>query len=443
MSNSTFRRFLVILLCAIVIFVALTFVNDTVGLVSIAALIFIAIIGGFYKFDYLHPATVYLVPWLMILIFSIVPISSYARPMESATYELLLATMFAWLLSCVSAPAGASSAAERLDAPPDTTFPIGAAPAASFVLTSSVIFLFTFAAFNVMVAGYVPLLSLLTTGESRYMEFGIPSIYGAYLAYANALGCVAFYLYLRTGRRKHLALFGSILVMHLVFITRQNLITLLVEAFVIRCMARGRVSKPVMVVSLALALGGFAFLGSLRSGDIKEIIGVQQQYTWIPGGLIWLYAYSYFNALNIDNMIVLSGAPFFDGFMWESLLPTRFRPDNTHETFVELASMGISSYIYPIYMDIGKGVIFFAGAMGFFTAAAYRRALEHRRFVDIATYSCLFFCALLSFFTDFWLYLPVIFQVVFFRIFHTLLFKIPATSRHSIVDRSGGVPSSR
>jgi hypothetical protein len=38
--------------------------------------------------------------------------------------------------------------------------------------------------------------------------------------------------------------------------------------------------------------------------------------------------------------------------------------------------------------------------------------------------------------------LPVIFQLVFFRIFHILLFKASAPSRHGNLDRLGRVPTS-
>ena len=209
--------------------------------------------------------------------------------------------------------------------------------------------------------------------------------------------------------------------MHIALVTRQNLITLIVEAFVIRSLAVKRLSRTTAVWCVAAAVTAFSLLGSIRSGDVKEIFGVQENYMWVPAGVIWVYAYSYFNALNIDNMITLSGAPFFDGFMLQTLLPSVVRPESRHETFVEVAAAAASSYIYPVYMDIGKGVVVWTGILGLITAGAYRRALQRRRFIDVANYSCLFFCALLSFFTDFWLYLPVIFQLFFFRVFHALL----------------------
>jgi oligosaccharide repeat unit polymerase len=378
-----------------------------------------------YKFDYLHPAVAYLFPWLLILIFSIIPISSHARPINDATYALFLANIFAWMFGCVASPSG--SAASRTLSTFRTQLESLAEFRDTFAPTVAVgfIILYAFAVVNVLLAGYVPLLSLISTGDSRYWEFGIPSVYGAFLAYANALGCVAFYIHLRTGRRVYLILFLSVLAMHFAFVTRQNMATLLMEAFVIRSITVKQFSRFTMLWSVALALITFSALGSIRSGDIKAIIEVQPQFDWIPTSLIWVYAYSYFNALNIDNMLASSGAPFFDGYMWQTLLPTIFRPDVDHGTFLEISSMNVSSYIFPVYIDIGKGVVLWTLMLGFLTAYTYRRAITLRRFIDISTYSCLVFCAFLSFFTDFWLYLPVIFQLFFFWVFHYLLFRPP------------------
>jgi oligosaccharide repeat unit polymerase len=188
-----------------------------------------------------------------------------------------------------------------------------------------------------------------------------------------------------------------------------------------------RTSRVAIVGIVVLGLLGFSLFGELRSGDIKEVIGVEPEYMWVPTSLIWMYAYSYFNVLNLNNMIVQSGAPLFNGVMWQSLLPSVLRGDPDPGTYLEISTMTVSSYIYPVYMDIGGvGVVIVTALFGYVTTLVYRRALQRRRFVDIATYACLFYCALMSFFSNFWLYLPVIFQLFFFRVFHALLF-IPST----------------
>ncbi|MDP8984383.1 MAG: oligosaccharide repeat unit polymerase [Pseudomonadota bacterium] len=430
MHRSTLIRLLYTGLGAVaVLAAAISEVNST-GLIIVACSVCLLICAAFYKFDYLHPVLAYLLPWLMILVFSIVPISAHARPMEPATYNVLLITMFAWMAGCVispAAPAARGSLSSNIRG-----LPLLSEFRASFGLTVGIAFvvLYVFAAINILLAGYIPLLSLITTGNSRYDEFGVPSVYGAFLAYANALGCIAFYIYLRSGRRTYLSLFVSVLLMHLAFVTRQNIATLLIEAFVIRSISVKRFSRFTMIWSIAISLLAFAALGALRSGDIKQIIAVEPQFDWIPSSLIWVYAYSYFNALNIDNMIATSGAPFFDGYMWQSLIPTAFRPDLDHGTYLEIANMTVSSYILPVYIDIGKGVALWTMAVGYVTTFAYQRAFQRSRFVDLATYGCLYFCALFSFFSNCWLYLPVIFQLVFFWIFHVLLFVPQSRATH-------------
>jgi oligosaccharide repeat unit polymerase len=423
------------LLGAVVVLVAGRLTHNSAIFVVVSSSVCVFLCIHLYKLDYLHPVVAYLFPWLLILIFSIIPISSHARPIDDATYALLLANIFAWMFGCVAMPTGSVAGQ------PQSTLRNQPGSSAGFrdtfgpTVAVGFIILYAFAAVNVFLAGFVPLLSLISTGDSHYWDFGIPSVYGAFLAYANALGCVAFYIYLRTGRRAYLVLFLSVLAMHFAFVTRQNMVTLLMEAFVIRSITAKQFSRFTMLWSVALALIGFSALGTLRSGDIKAIIDVQPQFDWIPTSLIWVYAYSYFNALNIDNMIASSGAPFFDGYMWQTLLPSIFRPDVDHGTFLEISSMNVSSYVYPVYIDIGKGVVLWTLILGFLTASAYRRAITLRRFIDISTYSCLVFCAFLSFFTDFWLYLPVIFQLFFFWIFHFLLFR-PSLPQFELTDRA-------
>jgi oligosaccharide repeat unit polymerase len=428
-SESGFHRHLLVAGAALALLVGVIILRDASELLVLGCAAGVFLVVFAYKLDYLHPAVIFLVPWLTILFFSTVPISRYAHGLELSTARLLLAAMAAWMLS-TSGVAAASVVGRELSGRAMSERPqfevidgFGTA-----VLMAFAIF-YALCGLNVALAGYVPLVSLLTTGDSGYDTFGIPSVYGAFLAYANALGCLAFYAYLCGRRRIYLWLFLSVLAVHFVFVTRQNLITLLAEAFVIRSLTTGRASRKTIILIAVLGLLGFSALGALRGADIAQTIGVVPEFTWVPVSLIWLYAYSYFNVLNLNNMVVESGAPFFDGTMWQTLLPTVLRPDADHGSYLEISAMTVSSYIYPVYMDVGPaGVAIYTVLFGLATTVVYRRALRRRRFIDIATYACLFMCALLSFFSNFWLYLPVIFQLFFFWIFHIVLFA-PAAGR--------------
>lgn len=397
--------------------------RDAHSLIFLGCFVGLFMLVAAYKLDYLHPAVAYFLPWLTILFFSTVPISEHARALNFSTSAFLLATVFVWLLSTLLAPVApwllkGSDKRSAAREPPELRPGLGSLVVGGFAIAYGI------AALNVAFSGYVPLISLLTTGDSRYLDFGIPTVYGAFLAYSNALACLAFYLYLRSRQRLYLLLFLSIVCVHFVFITRQNLITLLVEAFVVRCLTVGRVSRSTITILVVLGLSAFSAIGELRSGDIKEIVRVDQNYMWVPTSAIWLYAYSYFSVLNLENMMLFSGAPFHDGYMWNRLLPSIFRAEVDHGDFLEIASMNVSSYVYPIYMDVGSvGVLFWTALLGSVTAFFYYRALRERQFFHIGAYACLFFCALMSFFIDFWFYLPVIFQIFFFWLFNRIFFR--------------------
>jgi oligosaccharide repeat unit polymerase len=419
-ADTAVFRLLVILMAAVAVLAGIVWSDsgDRVTLFGCAAGLVILTV---YRFDYLHPSVVFLAPWLTILFFSTIPISEYARSLDISTCRFLLITVFVWLAATVAAPVMPSRRADL--APPRGT---GGYPPTGLKkgVTVGFIVLYLFAALNVAFAGYIPLVSLLTTGDSRYFEFGVPSVYGAFLAYANAVACLAAYAYMRERRRVYVVLFLSVLCIHILFMTRLSAVILLAEGFVIRSLTVRRISRLSILAFMSLGLIAFSALGELRSGDIGATIRVTPGFTWMPTSLLWLYAYSYFNVLNLDNMLTFSGAPYYDGSMWQNLLPTVLRPNVDHGVFVEIEALNVSSYIFPTYMDAGiVGVIGFTAFWGLATSYVYGRALRAERFFDVATYACLFCCALLSFFANEWVTLPVIFQIIFFRIFHFALFK--------------------
>lgn len=424
-------RFLLLVAGAVVVFLGGMWLDDARALIYFGCAAGVVLLVVVYKFDYLHPAVAYVLPWLTVLLFSTIPISTLSRELQYSTCLFLLTAVLVWLLSTVAAPVFSEKRTGKISGiaageEPEMIFGFKKGAFVAFAV------LYLFAAFNVAYAGYVPLFSLLRggTGDNGYATFGIPSVYGAFLAYANAVGCLGFYAYLRTHSRTYLWLFVSVIAMHLLLVNRQNVITLSVEAFVIRSLMVRRLSKAKILVFIAVGLSALGALGELRSGDIRTTIGVDAAYSWVPLGAVWLYAYSYFNVLNLENTMVLSDAPYYDGSMWQNLLPTILRPAQEHASYLELQAMNVSSYIYPIYTDVGRaGVLLWTGIWGLITTYVYRRALAHRRFVHVTTYACLFFCALLSFFVAFWFYLPVIFQIAFFWLFEILLFKRPATKR--------------
>ena len=379
----------------------------------------LAVLLVIYQLDYLHPTVAFVLPWLGIIGFSMIPISRNARQLAPETYGLVLGVILVWMVFTVGAPIRRFTAADERLAAVQSSPLIRNLP----LLTVGFGLLYLLALLNIAVSGYIPILELALTGDSLYAEFGIPSVYGFFFAYANALGCLAFYVYLRKKERKALLYFLSVILIHLLFVTRQHLLTLLIEAFIIRCFTTHSISRLRLLLFAAIGLIALNFLGELRSGDIRETIHIADEYQWIPGAAAWLYAYSYFNVLNLENTMAKSDAPYFDGTSLQTILPSVLRPEFSHSAVFEIPALNILSYIYPIYLDIGIfGVMGFTAFIAWVTARSYRRGLSQHRFGSISAYSMFYYSAIMSFFTAFWLYLPVVFQLVFFWIFEQVFF---------------------
>jgi hypothetical protein len=145
---------------------------------------------------------------------------------------------------------------------------------------------------------------------------------------------------------------------------------------------------------------------------------------WIPTAGIWLYAYFYFNLLNLDNAIN-AGPPFYDFRSFSQLVPSFLRPaiEDGGASTLEVSQFTVGSFISPIYRDVGMVGLCLLFAVFCFGLEAYRRRIKGQlSYVAITSYSVLYFCFMFSFFENFFFYLPVIFQLFFLFILRKYLF---------------------
>jgi len=389
-------------------------VDLDVHLVTRVSLVIVGLLFIVYRFDLTNGWMAFTMPWFLILIFGTLGISEYSRDVSPRTITVVvsLIAIAAAFIPPVHLPvAQADSAAAGA----------GAIPARFRVL---VIVLLSLAALNAAAAGYVPLIHLLLTGDSGYMGFGIKGVYGFFNAFSNALGITAFYLWITDRKPMYRNVFFLVLGIFLLFMTRQNIISLLVESFVVYNLIRKRVARTRIVVMVAIMLFLFGVLGDLRVGkDIAELAKITDEYKWVPTAGIWMYSYFYFNLLNLDNA-VNAGPPYFDFSSFAQVIPSFLRPASDHaEDLLEISSFTVGSFVTPLYRDlgiIGLWLLFFLFCQGL---EAYRKRIRgDRNFVAITSYSVMYFCFMFSFFDNFFFYLPVIFQLFFLYVFKKYLF---------------------
>lgn len=374
------------------------------------ALVLLYIVAG-RRLDYLDPIVGYVCPWLLILFFSVTKLSRFAIPIHRPTYSVVLLS-----IACAVLVGGRirqpKILVERKWLPPKrarwstTTF-----------FRAIDLFFAAFTIFNIVEAGYIPLIRGIATGDTGYLTFGIHGVFGFYLAMANALAIIYLIVYLRTGNRRYLYRYLGILLVFVLFVTRQNVISTAVESLIAYSLVRRRV--PLIRIAIGLAISGvlFSIFGTFRSGSIRQVAGITDDR--VPDSVAWIYSYSYFNIANVDNLITRSNAPYYDGSSFSQLLPSFLRSESGTETPYQLLSnFNMSSYMLPVYDDIGQaGVLALTSIAIYLTSKRYVRIYRPSSVSQVGTYCVLYFCALFSFFFNYWFFLPVIFQLVFFYYF--------------------------
>jgi oligosaccharide repeat unit polymerase len=380
------------------------------------------------RLDYMNPIWAFCIPWLLVCFFATSEISKFSRPIANSTafymvFGLSLALMLAtlkWPERRRSRTAGTVVSLARLE----------------MVLQYATLIYVGITVLEIAVSGYVPLLQGLSGGQFDYLDFGIRSVHGL----ANALACAIFtssvYGFTISRRRSFLVAAAIVIFCFILLFTRQNLVTLAVQGSVLFFLYRGRIRVWKLSLGLIVALSLFSVAGQLRSGDITDLAGIKPQYQWIPTPFIWLFAYSYFNVLNFDNTLNQLGAPYFDGSSLSSIIPSQLRPTTVSNKVLEVSNFNVTGYYTSVAADGGavETIVLLAFFLSM-AAMAYKSAERSFGYLAACSYSVLYFCSLFSFFINFWLYLPIIFQIAFFWIFDKLVSR-PAT----LADRDEPVP---
>ena len=372
------------------------------------ALFCLAVLAGFlllpWVADYLSPQIAFSMPWIIILLLSGFSISEIHRPIGFLAHVAILASLVVYLF--VTGIVGTLDLNPVREMQHDREF--------SPVKVNTLLFiLFAIAAVNIIYSGYIPLINILSGAYADYLGFGIKSIYGFFNAFANVVGLSFFYLYLISKKRRYLFFYFSVIGVFLLLVSRQNIISLLVESFVVYSLMRARINVGKIILMFSILMVCFGALGSLRSGDIKVLAKVTPQYMWLPDSMVWGYSYSFFNVLNLDNLTNDPAVPYYNAQSLDPLMPSFLRTKREDDrSFLEDDKFTVASFISPIYKDGGLPfTLLLVAVVALVNGLIYRRCLSNPSMRSVLIYAVLYFCTLLSFFTNFWFYLPVIAQL--------------------------------
>jgi oligosaccharide repeat unit polymerase len=367
----------------------------------------------------LHPVCLYLLIWLLVMMLYLLRLSQmlvfdsnllFAALGSIVLPFLFVALMFqAWFLRNGQSIRKGNSQSE---------------PHYMNVLTVwrriGVLFIFWAGAslFEIVMSGGVPLLWLVTGDSKIYFDFGVPTLHGLLNSIILGVSLCSFVLYRAAKQKKFLVIPTICIGWSLVIISRQLLVSLLLEIAIVFIATRALRIKSIIMLAFYTLVGilVFGIVGDFRSGKeaFLEVAQPQNFPSWMPTGFLWLYTYITTPINNLLNTITLASPA--DTFYFKETLsqfcPTVlrnivFRNETLLGGVVFSPAFNTCTAFAQPYLDMGYyGVALYSAYVATLTHFFWYR----RKFSVLPIYAVLAQCMVFSTSINSFFYLPVISQ---------------------------------
>lgn len=300
---------------------------------------------------------------------------------------------------------------------------------------------------EVIVSGGMPIFWLLTGSPKSYVDYGIPTLHGFFNALLLFEGTLSFWL-ITTQRGSRLVkfIFVMCLLLPIAAITRQVVMSLLTQCFVVFMGARlgQRPIKFARIAGVVLsALLLFSLIGIVRtsSAAFRQQIAYTPGYEWVPVAFMWPYMYFTTPLNNFAYLTTLDLNPTLGYSSFSSLTPTVIREliwgEKTKAVLV-VETFNVTSYASPLYLDFGwAGVLLFTFTLMFCAVVVFRRLRRTNSLYYLLLLAILNHTIILSFFFNFLLTWGVVFQFVLIFLTKRHLIPMRASLRLTRIHRRG------
>lgn len=310
---------------------------------------------------------------------------------------------------------------------------------------------------EIVVSGGMPIFWLLTGSSKTYVDYGIPTLHGFFNAILLFEGTLCFWLITATRSSRLVKfIFVLCLLLPIAAITRQVVMSLLAQCFVIFVGARlrgRRIKYGRIILTIALILSLFSVIGIVRTSStaFRQQVAYAPGYEWVPVALMWPYMYFTTPLNNFAYITSLELKPTLGYSSLSSLTPTVIREliwGPKPEGNLVTATFNVTSYAAPIYLDFGwLGVMLFTFTLVFWAVWVFRRLIRTNSLYYLVLLAILNHIIILSFFFNFLLTWGVVFQFVLLALFKPWIVRTNAAGlyapppRTGLSDRRGLVPA--
>lgn len=279
-----------------------------------------------------------------------------------------------------------------------------------------------FSVIEVLYSGGIPLFWHIQDSGKTYFDYGIPSVHGLMNSVGLVIILLCFYDVLKEKKRvANLLVIGLLLAYYALLLTRQVIISAVVEMAVVAFLMRKRKWSVTKLAAILIAsILAFGLLGNIRTG-YEEFMYVAQMHSDIPKPLVgfyWVYMYLSMTIANLNELI--TGFTDYIGLSaFSGAIPSIFAPLLGLDTgfysadYLVTPAFNVSGFFVNAYLGFGVlGATVYSALYGSISAFASTRLANRNNELNVLIYAVVLQIISLSFFDDMLLYLPSSFQIV-------------------------------
>lgn len=277
-------------------------------------------------------------------------------------------------------------------------------------------------------SGGLPILWKITGSSKTYMNYGIPTLHG----FMNSIGLViimlSFYLYMYKKQkynikdRRLLLILLFVSIFSLCLITRQVIITAIIEIIIIYLYFKIKVPWKKIIIIVCVGVIAFGVIGNFRTGYDEFLDVAVMKNSNIPKSLIgiyWVYMYLTMTVSNVNNAVLLEINGYGITPIASVYIPTvisnlLFSNSNIQiPNYLVTKAFNVSGFFIDFYIGYGNlGVLIISAIYGLLGSYILKRVTKNKNEKNILYYAIYLQIVLLSFFYNHLLYLPSGFQFV-------------------------------
>ena len=266
----------------------------------------------------------------------------------------------------------------------------------------------------------VPLLWKLLGTKKTYMDFSFFKLHGIFMSLLLTVGFYSLF-------KKNCPYKWIYLLIPILLISRQYLISILIEGLVLYLLSMKRRPKHLwlwLVGFVVVGIVAFGVIGNFRTGKAEFLYVAQFKAwaDWVPSALKWVYSYICFSIANLNKLVGLTNG--FENFGASTLtgilgIPI---PENASYDYLVSPNFTVSTFMPSLYLDFGMlGPILFCLVIGMVSIWVYKRLSVSK--IYLMFYAIIVHNLIFLYFTNMFLYRPIFLQVIYILI----IFVLPQT----------------